>query len=117
MEFQLVSDFQMTGRPAAGCGQAGGRSAKRLNKTDTAGVTGSGKHLRWLILCRLHGRRLVMCHNKTWPAQALRRVQGIFPQQRRGIFCFFTYDYYQPEAYYRSRIYISRKDADYQMMK
>jgi excinuclease ABC subunit B len=113
MEFQLVSDFQMTGdQPQAVDKLVNGLQQKGYNKQTLLGVTGSGKTFTMAnIVARVQRPTLVMCHNKTLAAQLYAEFKEFFPNNAVEYFVSY-YDYYQPEAYVPQQDLYIEKDAD-----
>ena len=62
------------------------------------------------VIARTNRPALILAHNKTLAASALRRVPRAFSQKRGGIFRSY-YDYYQPEAYVPSSDTYIEKDS------
>ncbi|MDP2917389.1 MAG: excinuclease ABC subunit UvrB, partial [Dehalococcoidia bacterium] len=98
-QFEIVSDFKMTGDQP----QAVEKLIEGLNKgfkhQTLLGVTGSGKTFSMAnIVARLQRPTLVMCHNKTLAAQLYSEFREFFPNSAVEYFVSY-YDYYQPEAY------------------
>ena len=98
-QFQLASDFGMTGDQPG----AVSRLAKGVNEGVTRqslmGVTGSGKTFTMAnIVQQVQRPTLVMAHNKTLAAQLASEFKEFFPHNAVEYFVSY-YDYYQPEAY------------------
>ena len=110
-EFQLASDFQMTGDqpPAVERLVAGVR--KGVVQQALLGVTGSGKTFTMAnIVQEVQRPTLVIAHNKTLAAQLTTEFKEFFPNNAVEYFVSY-YDYYQPEAYVpRTDTYVE-KDA------
>ena len=67
------------------------------------GVTGSGKTFAMAhVVEQLQRPTIVMAHNKTLAAQLYGEFKEFFPDNAIEYFVSY-YDYYQPEAYVRSR--------------
>ncbi len=109
-QFEIVSDFQMTGDQP----QAVDRLAEGLNKgfkhQTLLGVTGSGKTFTMAnVIARVQRPTLVICHNKTLAAQLYTEFKEFFPNSEVEYFVSY-YDYYQPEAYIpRTDTYIEKE--------
>ncbi|MFC1982277.1 excinuclease ABC subunit UvrB [Chloroflexota bacterium] len=109
-EFEIVSDFKMTGDQP----QAVDRLVEGLNKNfkhqTLLGVTGSGKTFTMAnVIVRVQKPTLVICHNKTLAAQLSSEFRDFFPNNAVGYFVSY-YDYYQPEAYVpRTDTYIEKE--------
>ncbi len=111
-EFQLVSDFQLTGdQPQAVDRLVVGLDAGYRKQT-LLGVTGSGKTFTMANAIQRAGRpTLVLAPNKTLAAQLYSEFREFFPNNAVEFFVSY-YDYYQPEAYIpRTDTYIA-KDSD-----
>jgi len=111
-QFEIVSDFGMTGdQPQAVAGLVDG--LKRGLKYQTLlGVTGSGKTFTMAnVIEQVRRPTLVISHNKTLAAQLYQEFREFFPNNAVEYFVSY-YDYYQPEAYIpRTDLYIE-KDAE-----
>ena len=110
-DFELVSDFCMTGDQP----DAVQKLVEGLNNSETQqtllGVTGSGKTFTMAsIVQEVQRPTLVLAHNKTLAAQLATEFKEFFPKNAVEYFVSY-YDYYQPEAYVpQSDTYIE-KDA------
>ena len=112
MEFQLVSDFQMTGDQPQAVDKLVDGLQKGYRKQTLLGVTGSGKTFTMAnIVARVQRPTLVMCHNKTLAAQLYAEFKEFFPNNAVEYFVSY-YDYYQPEAYVPQQDLYIEKDAD-----
>jgi len=112
VEFQLVSDFQMTGDQPQAVDKLVEGLQKGYNKQTLLGVTGSGKTFTMAnVVARLQRPTLVMCHNKTLAAQLYAEFKEFFPSNAVEYFVSY-YDYYQPEAYVPQKDLYIEKDAD-----
>ena len=110
-DFQLASDFQMTGdQPRAVERLADGVNEGLVHQT-LLGVTGSGKTFTMAnIIQEVQRPTLVIAHNKTLAAQLATEFKEFFPNNAVEYFVSY-YDYYQPEAYVpRTDTYVE-KDA------
>ncbi|MDD5288586.1 MAG: excinuclease ABC subunit UvrB [Dehalococcoidales bacterium] len=111
-EFQLVSDFQMTGDQPQAVDKLVDGLQNGFQKQTLLGVTGSGKTFTMAnIVARLRKPTLVMCHNKTLAAQLYAEFKEFFPDNAVEYFVSY-YDYYQPEAYVPQQDLYIEKDAD-----
>ncbi len=111
-QFELVSDFRMTGDQP----QAAEKLVAGLNKgfkhQTLLGVTGSGKTFTMAnIIQRAQRPTLVLSHNKTLAAQLYSEFKEFFPNNAVEYFVSY-YDYYQPEAYLPQTDTYIEKDAD-----
>jgi len=109
-EFEIVSDFGMTGdQPQAVEGLLAGLDRK-LGKQTLLGVTGSGKTFTMAnVIARARRPALVISHNKTLAAQLYSEFKEFFPNNAVEYFVSY-YDYYQPEAYVpRHDLYIEKE--------
>jgi excinuclease ABC subunit B len=99
MQFEIVSEFKMTGdQPQAVDGLLEGLS-KGFQHQTLLGVTGSGKTFTMAnVIARVQRPTLVICHNKTLAAQLSTEFKEFFPNNAVEYFVSY-YDYYQPEAY------------------
>jgi excinuclease ABC subunit B len=98
-QFEIVSDFSMTGdQPQAVDGLVAGLNKDFKHQT-LLGVTGSGKTFTMAnVIARVQRPTLVICHNKTLAAQLSTEFKEFFPDSAVEYFVSY-YDYYQPEAY------------------
>jgi len=109
-QFEIVSDFGMTGDQP----QAVDKLVEGLNKgfkhQTLLGVTGSGKTFTMAnVIARVQKPTLVICHNKTLAAQLCTEFKEFFPNNAVEYFVSY-YDYYQPEAYVpRTDTYIEKE--------
>ena len=109
-QFEIVSDFGMTGDQP----QAVERLVEGLNKgfkhQTLLGVTGSGKTFTIAnAIERVQKPALVISHNKTLAAQLCTEFKEFFPNNAVEYFVSY-YDYYQPEAYIpRTDTYIEKE--------
>jgi excinuclease ABC subunit B len=111
-EFELVSDFKMTGDQPQAVYKLVDGLQKGYRKQTLLGVTGSGKTFTMAnIVARLQKPTLVMCHNKTLAAQLYAEFKEFFPNNAVEYFVSY-YDYYQPEAYVPQQDLYIEKDAD-----
>jgi excinuclease ABC subunit B len=111
-EFELVSDFKMTGDQP----EAVDKLVEGLNKgfkhQTLLGVTGSGKTFTMAnAIARALRPALVISHNKTLAAQLYTEFKEFFPNNAVEYFVSY-YDYYQPEAYIPQTDLYIEKDAD-----
>ena len=98
-EFQLVSDFQMTGDQPRAVEQLVRGLEEGVSHQTLLGVTGSGKTFTMAnIVQRVQRPTLVLAHNKTLAAQLASEFKEFFPHNAVEYFVSY-YDYYQPEAY------------------
>jgi len=112
VEFQLVSDFQMTGDQPQAVDKLVEGLQQGYPKQTLLGVTGSGKTFTMAnIAARVQRPTLVMCHNKTLAAQLYAEFKEFFPNNAVEYFVSY-YDYYQPEAYVPQQDLYIEKDAD-----
>jgi len=112
MEFQLISDFQMTGDQPQAVDKLADGLAQGYKKQTLLGVTGSGKTFTMAnVIARVQRPTLVICHNKTLAAQLYAEFKEFFPQNAVEYFVSY-YDYYQPEAYVPQQDLYIEKDAD-----
>jgi len=109
-QFEIVSDFKMTGdQPQAVDGLVEGLN-KGFKHQTLLGVTGSGKTFTMAnVIERVSRPTLVICHNKTLAAQLSTEFKEFFPNNAVEYFVSY-YDYYQPEAYIpRTDTYIEKE--------
>ncbi len=111
-EFEVVSDFGMTGDQPQAVDRLIAGLEEGHKKQTLLGVTGSGKTFTMAnIVARVQRPTLVMCHNKTLAAQLYSEFREFLPNNAVEYFVSY-YDYYQPEAYVpRTDTYIE-KEAD-----
>ena len=110
-EFQLASDFQMTGDQPPAVERLVDGVRKGVVQQALLGVTGSGKTFTMAnIVQEVQRPTLVIAHNKTLAAQLTTEFKEFFPNNAVEYFVSY-YDYYQPEAYVpRTDTYVE-KDA------
>jgi excinuclease ABC subunit B len=111
-QFEIVSDFGMTGDQPEAVDKLVAGLEQGLEKQTLLGVTGSGKTFTMAnIVQRVQRPALVICHNKTLAAQLYSEFKEFLPGNAVEYFVSY-YDYYQPEAYVpRTDTYIE-KEAD-----
>jgi len=111
-QFEIVSDFGMTGDQPQAVDELADGLNKGYKHQTLLGVTGSGKTFTMAnVVARVNKPTLVICHNKTLAAQLCTEFKEFFPNNAVEYFVSY-YDYYQPEAYIpRTDTYIE-KDAD-----
>ena len=110
-EFQLASDFQMTGDQPRAVERLVDGIRQGVVQQALMGVTGSGKTFTMAnIVQEVQRPTLVIAHNKTLAAQLATEFKEFFPSNAVEYFVSY-YDYYQPEAYVpRTDTYVE-KDA------
>ena len=110
-EFQLASDFQMTGDQPPAVERLVDGVRQGVVQQALLGVTGSGKTFTMAnIVQEVQRPTLVIAHNKTLAAQLTTEFKEFFPNNAVEYFVSY-YDYYQPEAYVpRTDTYVE-KDA------
>ena len=110
-EFQLASDFQMTGDQPRAVERLVDGIMQGVVQQALMGVTGSGKTFTMAnIVQEVQRPTLVIAHNKTLAAQLATEFKEFFPNNAVEYFVSY-YDYYQPEAYVpRTDTYVE-KDA------
>ena len=111
-QFQLVSDFNMTGDQPTAVSRLSDGVRANVTKQTLLGVTGSGKTFTMANIVQ-EGQRptLVMAHNKTLAAQLASEFKEFFPHNAVEYFVSY-YDYYQPEAYVpQSDTYIEKDSS------
>ena len=70
------------------------------------GVTGSGKTFTMAnVIAQVNRPTLILSHNKTLAAQLFSEMKSFFPNNAVEYFVSY-YDYYQPEAYIPSTIFL-----------
>ncbi|MFC1928160.1 DEAD/DEAH box helicase family protein, partial [Chloroflexota bacterium] len=111
-EFEIVSDFKMTGDQPQAVEKLVEGLERGFKHQTVLGVTGSGKTFTMAnAIERAQKPTLVISHNKTLAAQLYTEFKEFFPNNAVEYFVSY-YDYYQPEAYIpRTDTYIE-KDAD-----
>src|SRR3989304_5675774 len=109
-DFQIVSDFKMTGDQPLAVEKLVGGLGRGFRRQTLLGVTGSGKTFTMAnVVERLQRPALVICHNKTLAAQLASEFKDYFPDNAVEYFVSY-YDYYQPEAYVpRTDTYIEKE--------
>ncbi|MFC2071460.1 excinuclease ABC subunit UvrB [Chloroflexota bacterium] len=110
--FELVSDFGMTGDQPQAVEELVEGLERGYRHQTVLGVTGSGKTFTMAnTIERAQKPTLIISHNKTLAAQLYTEFKEFFPNNAVEYFVSY-YDYYQPEAYIpRTDLYIE-KDAD-----
>ena len=111
--FELVSEYEPKGdQPTAIEALVAGVGEHERDQV-LLGVTGSGKTFTMAQVIGAHqSPRADPGAEQDVGRAALRRVQELLPEQRRRIFRFSYYDYYQPEAYVpRSDTYIEKESS------
>ena len=110
-DFQLASDFKMTGDQPRAVERLVEGVNEGVVQQALMGVTGSGKTFTMAnIIQEVQRPTLVMAHNKTLAAQLATEFKEFFPNNAVEYFVSY-YDYYQPEAYVpRTDTYVE-KDA------
>ncbi len=111
-DFQLASEFQMTGDQPKAVERLSSGVWEGLNQQTLLGVTGSGKTFTMAnIVQNVQRPTLVMAHNKTLAAQLATEFKEFFPHNAVEYFVSY-YDYYQPEAYVpQSDTYIEKDSS------
>ena len=111
-QFEIVSDFQLTGDQPQAVDKLVEGLIKSYRKQTLLGVTGSGKTFTMAnVVARVQRPTLVICHNKTLAAQLYAEFKEFFPNNAVEYFVSY-YDYYQPEAYVPQQDLYIEKDAD-----
>ena len=111
-QFEIVSDFQLTGDQPQAVDKLVEGLSKSYRKQTLLGVTGSGKTFTMAnVVARVQRPTLVICHNKTLAAQLYAEFKEFFPNNAVEYFVSY-YDYYQPEAYVPQQDLYIEKDAD-----
>jgi excinuclease ABC subunit B len=110
-EFQVVSDFKMTGDQPQAVQRLANGVRDGVNQQTLLGVTGSGKTFTMAnIIQEVQRPTLVIAHNKTLAAQLASEFKEFFPRNAVEYFVSY-YDYYQPEAYVPQTDTYVEKDA------
>jgi excinuclease ABC subunit B len=109
-QFEIVSDFGMTGDQPQAVDELADGLNKGYKHQTLLGVTGSGKTFTMAnVVARVQKPTLVICHNKTLAAQLCTEFKEFFPNNAVEYFVSY-YDYYQPEAYIpRTDTYIEKE--------
>ncbi len=109
-QFEIVSDFRMTGDQPEAVGELVEGLNKGYKHQTLLGVTGSGKTFTMAnVIERVQKPTLLICHNKTLAAQLCTEFKEFFPNSAVEYFVSY-YDYYQPEAYIpRTDTYIEKE--------
>jgi excinuclease ABC subunit B len=109
-QFEIVSDFKMTGDQPQAVEKLVEGINQGFKQQTLLGVTGSGKTFTMAnIVEKAQRPTLVMCHNKTLAAQLYSEFKEFFPHNSVEYFVSY-YDYYQPEAYIpRTDTYIEKE--------
>ncbi|MBI2851807.1 MAG: excinuclease ABC subunit UvrB [Chloroflexi bacterium] len=111
-DFELISDFQMTGDQPQAVDKLVEGLERDLKYQTLLGVTGSGKTFSMAnVIARQRRPALVLSHNKTLAAQLYQEFKEFFPNNAVEYFVSY-YDYYQPEAYLPQTDTYIEKDAD-----
>jgi excinuclease ABC subunit B len=110
-EFQLVSDFKMTGDQPRAVEKLVNSIREGVTQQTLLGVTGSGKTFTMAnIVQEVQRPTLMLAHNKTLAAQLATEFKEFFPHNAVEYFVSY-YDYYQPEAYVPQSDTYVEKDA------
>ena len=110
-DFQLVSDFNMTGDQPVAVQKLVDSVREGVAHQTLMGVTGSGKTFTMAnIVQEVQRPTLVLAHNKTLAAQLASEFKEFFPNNAVEYFVSY-YDYYQPEAYVPQSDTYVEKDA------
>ena len=111
-EFQLASEFNMTGDQPRAVARLSKAVQDGVTHQTMLGVTGSGKTFTMAnIIQEVKRPTLVMAHNKTLAAQLATEFKEFFPHNAVEYFVSY-YDYYQPEAYVpQSDTYIEKDSS------
>ena len=111
-QFQLASDFGMTGDQPSAVSRLAEGVNDGVTRQSLMGVTGSGKTFTMAnIVQQVQRPTLVMAHNKTLAAQLASEFKEFFPHNAVEYFVSY-YDYYQPEAYVpQSDTYIEKDSS------
>jgi excinuclease ABC subunit B len=109
-QFEIVSDFRMTGDQPEAVGDLVEGLNKGYKHQTLLGVTGSGKTFTMAnVIDQVQKPTLLICHNKTLAAQLCTEFKEFFPNSAVEYFVSY-YDYYQPEAYVpRTDTYIEKE--------
>jgi excinuclease ABC subunit B len=112
MEFQLTSDYSLSGDQTQAVAKLHKSIEARNAHQTLLGVTGSGKTFSMAhLIQRVKRPTLVMSHNKTLAAQLYSEFKNFFPHNAVEYFVSY-FDYYQPEAYIpRSDTYIEKDSS------
>ena len=111
-DFELTSEFQMTGDQPQAVDRLVEGLAKGYRYQTLLGVTGSGKTFTMAnVIARTRRPALIISHNKTLAAQLYSEFKEFFPNNAVEYFVSY-YDYYQPEAYLPQTDTYIEKDAD-----
>ena len=103
--FELVSEYAPTGDQPQAIEKLTEGVLKGYSDQVLLGVTGSGKTFTMAnVIANVNKPTLVLAHNKTLAAQLCSEFKEFFPNNAVEYFVSY-YDYYQPEAYVRARIY------------
>jgi len=110
-QFQIVSDFKMTGDQPQAVDRLVEGISKSYKQQTLLGVTGSGKTFTMAnVIAALDRPTLVISHNKTLAAQLFSEFKQFFPHNAVEYYVSY-YDYYQPEAYIPQTDTYIEKDA------
>ena len=106
IRFKIKSNFQ----PAGDQPEAIKKILKNLKDKQSEqvllGVTGSGKTFTMAnVINTANKPSLIICHNKTLAAQLCGELKSFFPDNKVEYFISY-YDYYQPEAYIPTTMFI-----------
>lgn len=111
-DFEVVSDFKMTGDQPEAVEKLVAGLNKGLRYQTLLGVTGSGKTFTMAnVIAKVKRPTIVISHNKTLAAQLYQEFREFFPNNSVEFFVSY-YDYYQPEAYVPQQDLYIEKDAD-----
>ena len=86
-DFEVVSPYEPSGDQPEAIDTLVQGLENGIDEQVLLGVTGSGKtYTMAKVIERVQRPTLVLAHNKIARGAAVQRVQGVFPEQRRGVF-------------------------------
>ena len=108
-DFEVISPYEPSGDQPEAIDTLVQGLENGIDEQVLLGVTGSGKtYTMAKVIERVQRPTLVLAHNKILAAQLCSEFKEFFPNNAVEYFVSY-YDYYQPEAYIRTRTRSSRR--------
>ena len=108
-DFEVVSPYEPSGDQPEAIDALAQGVENGIDEQVLLGVTGSGKtYTMAKVIERVQRPTLVLAHNKILAAQLCSEFKEFFPNNAVEYFVSY-YDYYQPEAYIRTRTRSSKR--------
>ena len=110
--FELVSNYTPSGDQPKAIKELVENIKNGKKEQVLLGATGTGKTFTMANVIKETGKKtLVLAHNKTLAGQLYSELKTFFPNNHVEFFISY-YDYYQPEAYVKSKDLYIEKDCD-----